>query len=140
MVFFIFALASSLLLLPFTYYNYHYYIEISSNAPKDYQFPVITDFSICLVLSVIILLSIWSLSKIFYYLYIPCSKGRDSPEELEMRCTKAGRHTALALYTVFSTYFGYKVMKDADFFPSYLGGSGDYSLLFKDHPYPQHPP
>jgi hypothetical protein len=118
LAFFIFTLASGLLLLPFTYYNYHYYVEIYTNAPKDYQFPVITDFRECLLLSVVIQVTIWSLSKIFYYLYIPCSKGRDSPEELEMRCSKAGRHTSLALYMICSTWFGFKVMKDADFFPT----------------------
>jgi hypothetical protein len=38
---------------------------------------------------------------------------------------------------IFSTWAGYTVMKDAQFFPKYLGGSGDYALLFKDYPYPE---
>jgi hypothetical protein len=31
-------------------------------------------------------------------------------------------------------------MKDAYFFPSYLGGNGEYSLIFKDYPYIKHIP
>jgi len=31
-------------------------------------------------------------------------------------------------------------MKDSFFMPTYIGGSGDYSLLFKDHPYAAHVP
>jgi hypothetical protein len=31
-------------------------------------------------------------------------------------------------------------MKNSYFYPSYLGGNGDYSLLFKNHPYPTHVP
>ena len=36
--------------------------------------------------------------------------------------------------------FGFYVLKDQYYFPKSLGGSGDYSNVFKDYPYPLHAP
>lgn len=73
-------------------------------------------------------------------MFIPCSKGKGDLKEIDMRCTKAGNTLAKACYMISATYFGHQVMKNAYFYPSYLGGNGDYSLLFKNHPYPAHVP
>jgi len=39
-----------------------------------------------------------------------------------------------------ATSFGYYVLKDEYNFPKALGGSGDFSLTFKENPYPKHVP
>ena len=41
---------------------------------------------------------------------------------------------------IYATIFGYYVLKDTYFLPSYLGGSGDHYLIFSQQPYPKHPP
>ena len=41
---------------------------------------------------------------------------------------------------LYSTAFGYYVLKDEYFMPKALGGAGDYALVFKEHPYPKHVP
>ena len=84
----------------------------------------------------VIQLIVTVIGKLLYQIFVPCSKGKGDPVEVEMRCTKAGNCFAKGLYMILSTSLGYHIMKDADFYPSYLGGSGDYSLLFKNQPYP----
>ena len=59
---------------------------------------------------------------------------------MDLRCKKCGDALAKAIYKCAITAFGYYVMKDAYFMPTYLGGSGDYLLGFKDHPYTPHVP
>jgi len=46
----------------------------------------------------------------------------------------------MVIYKCVMTAFAYYILKDADFMPTYLGGSGDYSLMFKDHPFALHVP
>ena len=36
--------------------------------------------------------------------------------------------------------FGYYVLKDQYYMPTFLGGSGDYLLCYKEAPYPKHAP
>jgi len=59
---------------------------------------------------------------------------------MDLRCKKCGDSLAKAIYKCAITAFAYSVMKDTDFMPECLGGSGDYSLLYKDHPYATHVP
>ena len=110
------------------------------NAPKDYRYPLITDLKDCMVVSPIIIFLLVVSGNAFYYIFVPCSKGKGDPSEVDMRCTKAGNTLAKCCYMIFSTSFACYVMKDAFFYPVYLGGKGDYSLLFKDHPYTPHVP
>ena len=123
---------SALLLVPFTYYNYLHYMKNYKNTPKGYDYPVLLDFKDCIVLSATLQFLLTVVGNISYYIFVPCSKGKGDPKEIEMRCTKAGNTFAKCCYMCVSTTFGYLIMKDADFYPSYLGGHGDYSLLFKN--------
>jgi hypothetical protein len=47
-----------------------------THAPKDYQFPVISDFKDCVILAIVLQIALSILGNIFYYLIIPCSKGK----------------------------------------------------------------
>jgi len=140
LVFFLFTFSSGLLVLPFTYYGYYYCMRGYKNAPKDYRYPLITDLKDIMIVSPIILFILVVSGNLFYYIFIPCSKGKGDPKEVDMRCTKAGNTLAKCFYMCFSTAVGYYVMKDGFFYPVYLGGSGDYSKLFLDHPYTPHVP
>ena len=135
LLFLIFTVATGLFLFPFTYYGYYVCANNYNNAPKDYRYPVIYDLKDVLWVSVIILMLLWIVGKLSYHLWVPCSKGKGDPLEVEMRCTKAGNTLAKCFYMCVSTSFGIYVMKDAYFYPVYLGGKGDYSLLFKEYPY-----
>jgi len=59
---------------------------------------------------------------------------------MDLRCKKCGDNLAKTIYKCAITAFAYYVMKDSYFMPTYLGGSGDYSLLFNDQPYATHVP
>ena len=127
-------------MFPLTYYGYYYCIHNYKNAPKDYRYPLLSDLKHLLWVSLIILLVLHVLGNSFYYLYIPCSKGKGDPKEVDVRCIKAGNCLAKCFYMIFSTVVGIYVMKDGFFYPVYLGGSGDFSKLFMDHPYTDHVP
>lgn len=46
----------------------------------------------------------------------------------------------MTLYKTAITVFAYNIMKNADFFPTMLGGTGDYSTIFNEFPYKNHIP
>lgn len=45
-----------------------------------------------------------------------------------------------AIYFIFATAWGYIALKDTDYLPNYLGGSGEVSNNSRDFPYPKHAP
>jgi hypothetical protein len=47
------------------------------------------------------------MANVFYYIFIPCSKGKGDPSEIDLRCTKAGMSLAKGVYMLFATIFGY---------------------------------
>ena len=44
------------------------------------------------------------------------------------------------MYMIFSTCLGYYVLKDEYNMPKRLGGSGDFTMTFIEHPYPKPKP
>jgi len=67
------------------------------------------------------------LGNFFYKMFLPISKGKGNPREVDLRCKKCGDQLAMAIYKVCITVFAYSIMKDSYFFPKLLGGSGSYS-------------
>ena len=135
LVFLLFAICSALLLLPFTYYGYIKCMENYNNAPKDYEYPVISDLYICAIHSQVFVLLLKILSQPLTFLLRPICKGQDNPQELNLRSKKAGTCLAKGFYMMYAASFGYYVLKDTEFMPTYLGGKGDYSLLYDGGPY-----
>ena len=131
LLFYVFVLFTCFLFLPFTYYNYLYYNERVANAPPGYKWPVLSDFREAVLYSFIILALLELSNKVFYSMFVPCSKGNRDPDEVLLRCTKASACFSKMIFMALASAQGYYIFKDAYFFPSYLGGKGDYTLLFK---------
>jgi len=127
----VFVLFTCFLFFPFTYYNYWYYLDKLDGAPEDYNYPVISDFREAFVYSFIILALLEVIAKLSYCMFVPCSKGKGDPEEVELRCTKASATFGKFIFMTFASAQGYYIFKDAFFFPTYLGGKGDFTLIFK---------
>lgn len=90
LLFLIFTVFSVLLLVPFTYYGYHHCMSNYINAPKDYNYPTITDLKHILWLSVIIQAFFEIIGRFAKNLFVPYVKGQENQLEVEMRSTKAG--------------------------------------------------
>jgi hypothetical protein len=130
-MFYMLVLFTCFLFMPFTYYSYLYYNERVANAPEGYNWPILSDFREAIVYSVFILGLLELGNKLFYHMFVPCSKGNGDPDEVLLRCTKASSCFSKMIFMILASAQGYYVFKDAYFFPNYLGGSGDYTLLFK---------
>ena len=73
-------------------------------------------------------------------LIVGCLKDADDPVVSKKRLEKAGQNMSSSVLMISQTCFGFYVLKDQFFMPKSLGGSGDYSQVFKNHPYAEHPP
>lgn len=81
-----------------------------------------------------------SSKKVFPLFFRPICKDQDDPVKAELRSQKASNCLCTAIYMIYSTSFGYYVLKDQYFMPKALGGDGDFALVFNEHPYPKHVP
>ena len=68
------------------------------------------------------------------------TKGQDKPKEVDERSKKAAKYMFGSTFMACLTWYGYDTLKDQYMFPTSLGGSGDYALVYSKHPYPEHHP
>ena len=115
-------------------------VKLANEAPESYRYPKVSDFGITIVISVGF---VWCYEVTVKFLKIivkPYCKDQDDAKKLEVRCYKASIAVFNAFYMIYLSALGYYVLKDQFYFPTSLGGSGDYGIVFKDHPYPEHAP
>jgi hypothetical protein len=67
-------------------------------------------------------------------------KDQGNAKSVELRSKKAANQLFQCMCMTYLCSFGYQVLKNEPYMPRGLGGSGDYSKVFKDHPYPVHSP
>ena len=53
---------------------------------------------------------------------------------------KAGKYLFGCIYIGYASFFGYSVLKDQEYMPKMLGGTGDYINCFNGSPYVKHAP
>jgi len=53
---------------------------------------------------------------------------------------KSGDYLAKAIYKIASVSFGYWILMDTNYLPTYFGGKGDIANAWKETPYPKHVP
>ena len=80
------------------------------------------------------------IGNVFYKLFKPFVKDKEKPKEMDRRLKKCGDQFFMTIYKLAITIFAFNVMKNADFFPKLLGGSGDYSTILDNFPYGNHIP
>lgn len=131
-------LASLIGCIPFTYYCYLFTIKASKDAPLGYNFPDPYDFWMTAVAAIVFGL----LDLLCYKLFTPCfrpyCKIQDDVEQREQRSIKTANSIFRLSYFTGITIFGYIAVLDSEFFPSALGGSGNYDLCTSDFPYQEH--
>ena len=98
------------------------------------------DFRICFVLSILFQFIKHIGEKYLYHVFLNISKNQDDPVRVDLRCKKAAHCSMSAIYMIYSTAFGYYVLKDQIMMPKALGGSGDFVHVFKLYPYAEHVP
>jgi acyl-CoA-dependent ceramide synthase len=108
--------------------------------PKDYPYPVFSDFKYALIsMSIFILLQKVTVYLLYPFYYSVCKEKKIEKDRVR-RSTKASVQTFKAAYKLFSIVFGYIVLKDQDYFEVWLGGSGDINNIWKDYPAYKLPP
>lgn len=65
-------------------------------------------------------------------------KDQGNPKSVDLRSTKASKQLIQCVCMIYLSTFGYYVLKDEPYMPWGLGGNGDYSKVFANHPYPKH--
>lgn len=78
--------------------------------------------------------------KIFLILLLPVCKVQSNLKEREMRSKKAAKGFYKCCYFMFSVSWGYYVLKDTNYLPRSLGGSGDIVNSWIDVEAPTHVP
>lgn len=130
--FYALAMITVIMLVPFTVGCYHHIRVLNENAPKGYMLPKFSDFKLTIACSVgFTIIQIVSI-KAFSGLVAPFIK--DCPTELkrQMRITKTASSLYEAIYFISATLWGYYILKDQEYLPPSLGGTGEFKLAFSE--------
>ena len=138
MIFCFVAILSLFGCIPFTYYCYQFTQKAKADAPQGYEFPHGSDFWVTFVAAIGFLLTDYTFYKIFVPLFRPICKIQDDIDVREQRVEKMANSLFRLLYFSGITIYGYIAVMDMNFFPSALGGSGDYNLCTLGFPYQKH--
>lgn len=128
-------------LIPFVYIMCTFNNVFSKLGPEDYTgFTQYSDFKLTALSSIFFFFShqfaIWLLPQ-----YVaPLCKVQVEGEEKEKRVKKMASQVYRLTFFLGSSIWGYSILKDADFLPVGLGGTGEFSNIFKTFPYTNHEP
>jgi len=78
--------------------------------------------------------------KIVPPLLEPIIKVQDNEKEKKKRARKMALMIYSLIWYTTSSIWGYTILKDTDFFPTYLGGRGDLQKTFNDYPFQKEVP
>jgi hypothetical protein len=134
------ALLAISLLVPLNYYGYLHIKRSIAAVPDGYEYPTIMDLRACIFLSVVFQLIKVGFERVVPILIQPFCKDQDDPIKVKLRSEKAAHSLFSGIYMIYSSAFGYYVLKDEEYMPPQLGGAGDMSLGFFHQPYPPHAP
>ena len=115
-------------------------VKLANEAPQSYDYPKYSDFWIPIVISKVYVYCHNVMVKFLKNVVKPYCKDQNDPNKLEVHSKKVSSNVFNGFYMTYLSALGYYVLKDQVYFPKYLGGSGDYSIVFRDHPYPSHAP
>lgn len=120
---------------PFIYFGYQFRSKAMKNKPKDYEFPMWSDFKYALLFAVIIGICDAILYNIAYRLFKPFCKEQDDLLDRNKRSKKAAYSFFKLIYFTLMSIWGYIILFDKNFFPPLLGGSGDLYNCADGFPY-----
>ena len=58
---------------------------------------------------------------------VPICKEQTDLALRDLKCKKIGTNVFKTIYFIWATIWGYQVMKNEYYLPTYLGGNGDYN-------------
>ena len=120
----------------FTKDVYDYVMIKWEKCPPGYELPRISDFWVTVAASLVFALLEYLFKQILYVFFIPYCKEQKNLKEREMRSKKGCFSIYRTIYFIFAVAWGYIVLKDQDYLPPSLGGSGDLLNGWKDFDYP----
>ena len=97
-----------------------------------------SDFKITAYATVVFTFLEIFMRKVAYIFFEPFCKEQTDLKLREVRSSKAAHCIHKTLYFIFAVGWGYTVLKDQEYFPPYLGGSGDIDKCFNGYPYSKH--
>lgn len=111
-IFLLFAIFTIIILVPFGLEGYIFTVKWRQNTPKNYEFPLISDFWITGVASVVFALIDMFFRAIFLRMFTPYCKEQEDVAKRELRSTKAAGCLYKFVYFTWATSWGYSVLKD----------------------------
>ena len=140
MLFGVLAVVTLVSLIPFTISCYHFVQGVKDDMPLGYAFPNIYDFKITACSSVVFAISEFFIRKVAFKLFVPFCKEQKDLKARDYRSGKAAFSIYKFIYFCAATIWGYQVLKNTEYLPWYMGGSGDFARLFDGYPYMEHTP
>jgi len=98
-------------------------------------YPDIKDFQYCLIFTPIIILARFVCEHFIFFPFARLLILREddwSEETFIRRCHRVAETGFNLFYYIFSSYYGYKILKDQVWTPKWLFGHGDITLCYKD--------
>jgi len=108
--------------------------------PPGYELPRMADFTVTVAASLVFAALEYLFKHILYVIFIPWCKEQNNLKERENRSKKGCFSIYRTIYFIFAVAWGYIVLKDQDYLPPSLGGSGDISNAWKNYEFPTHAP
>lgn len=102
--------------------------------------PKLTDFWITAVSAIGFAILEYIFKHNLYVFFIPHCKEQKNLKERDMRSRKGCFSVYRMFYFMFAVAWGYAILKDQEYLPPSLGGSGDINTGWKNIKYAEHAP
>ena len=132
-----FAIASICVMVcvvPLTIDTVGIYQYVNKEQP-DFPWPKFSDIWMSVAASGVMMFTSRFFEMIFYH---PCSlivKDQHNPELKQHQTRKAAKYLYLFFFTTFMVLYGWTILKNTNWLPWYLGGSGSFENVYNELPY-----
>jgi len=115
--------------------SFHHHVELRRAQNTNYNWPSYSDF----IPSIFYFLVLSCIRKIAEYIFVPIYmnklESKYKGELREEKANKASKAVYKFVYFTLSTIMGYYVLKDEDYLPRSLFGTGDIHKIYKGFPF-----
>ena len=126
------------MMIPFTRACYACASLHTAKKPEGYDFPALSDMKLMAISSVGFAILEYVCRSVLYVAFVPICKEQVDIPQRTWRSGKGAFCTYKFFYFIAATYWGYYCMVDEYYFPAWLGGSGDFTVSFREYPYAKH--
>jgi len=128
------------ILTPLTVLTYQTVQTAIAKKPDSYHWPAMSDFSLMFISAGISFAIKKLYHAILFPIYLRICREQADLEIRRVRSAKGVRNFFKVTFYLYSSLFGYLMLKDSHVLPPSLGGSGAFGEYMRNYPYWEHPP